>query len=808
MKMDKVLVGNLSAKGEQILTAYLDKFLPNAERTNLQKTGVRAKIKTVGKRPDTILIILDGILYDECLDNCKDILSLPKVHRYEDDEGLSRFLIEKFGKIDDLDLNKDDTDEFAAFDNSSSIVDDTEFEAFSSVETLSSTIYGNEDDTNTSNEEILHLQEENKQQAELISQLSAGSSTDTDDTIRTLTETITKLKGQLKQQEEQIKTMEQENLISLGKVTKADSVLEELNSLKASCSGLKDTISELTYEKTKLIKENEGLTIKANESVALSEELQKTKVARDRLKTDLATLQIKFDANKTELAKLKGLKDTLEQSLSTEKGKVIELDKQVATLTEGNKNISDALTTLQEDQKRVEQLSKQKDTRLKTLEVELSSIKESVADKDNTLTELSTENSEYIHKCSEQKAELEASKKTVTDLKKQVSELRVENTALKTEKQNANTYKSKAEVEIETYKSNLQEKDDEIAELKASIDDLQAAQDNSSQHAKEEYNACQAEIASLKAANQELKSKMFDYDDMATRAGKEPEYKQQISSLKKQVQELEQKNIDIQRNNSKVAGTNDAKYRAKIAELEEDNKTLQETMNEMSRGVYPSLQNSSLPKVKLQTTLDLGNTWFGDYYVFGSASTYSNATAYKEIRRGLEYSTKKCVVLDLSMDSYIDMEFKPRGVKNPLDWLSGRAEPVSALSQTAFDNVSVISLGLSFINPLYLLEIDWQKRLESLKSCAEVVIVYTGCLTDMVARVLYQSFITVMNGYLIVHATPINLRTAMLTLAGMLNTDKIQVGCVNIGAGSESLLNTLQNKYKTVIWDNKNYFIV
>lgn len=95
--MSKVFVGGVSQDGLALVKSYLDKYMPDAEIEELPVVGIKGKVRNQGKRPDVALIILDSSLYQQCVGVADDVLSLPKVHKYEDDDSLKQFLLEKFG---------------------------------------------------------------------------------------------------------------------------------------------------------------------------------------------------------------------------------------------------------------------------------------------------------------------------------------------------------------------------------------------------------------------------------------------------------------------------------------------------------------------------------------------------------------------------------------------------------------------------------------------------------------------------------------------------------------------------------------
>ena len=103
--MTKVFVGGITPEGERLVNMYLEKFMPDAVIEPLKAAGIRGRIKNHAKRPDVALVIIDESLYEQCRDVASDVLAMPKVHKYVNDEGLKQFLISKFGVIEGVDTD-------------------------------------------------------------------------------------------------------------------------------------------------------------------------------------------------------------------------------------------------------------------------------------------------------------------------------------------------------------------------------------------------------------------------------------------------------------------------------------------------------------------------------------------------------------------------------------------------------------------------------------------------------------------------------------------------------------------------------
>lgn len=98
--MNTVYAGGVSQDGISLIRSYLTKFMPDAVIEELPTIGIKGKIRNKGKEPDVVLIILDETMYQNCVGAADYVLSLSKVHKYEDDDSLRHFLESKFGLLD------------------------------------------------------------------------------------------------------------------------------------------------------------------------------------------------------------------------------------------------------------------------------------------------------------------------------------------------------------------------------------------------------------------------------------------------------------------------------------------------------------------------------------------------------------------------------------------------------------------------------------------------------------------------------------------------------------------------------------
>ena len=214
--------------------------------------------------------------------------------------------------------------------------------------------------------------------------------------------------------------------------------------------------------------------------------------------------------------------------------------------------------------------------------------------------------------------------------------------------------------------------------------------------------------------------------------------------------------------------------------------------NDMSKAVAAAMED-----VDKQLAVVIGKTTV-DLTIFDPKTVTDEGQPVRLVRRA------ETNLADLVTDSYVDTVLGTSGVKSPIKWLQG-AEPVQGyIARSKFNNVGVISTALAYINDLYFLNVDWGKRLSELHPLADYVIVNVGSLDNVVHTVLYNTFTAIMRGHIIVKATPINLRTAILHLTGLGTLQNSLVSCVEFAPESQTFYAKLSSKFNSQILTAKD----
>ena len=124
------------------------------------------------------------------------------------------------------------------------------------------------------------------------------------------------------------------------------------------------------------------------------------------------------------------------------------------------------------------------------------------------------------------------------------------------------------------------------------------------------------------------------------------------------------------------------------------------------------------------------------------------------------------VLLDLSRETYIDREFQLSVSVSCKNFIWGGGPASEGLMPTCIDGVSAMSLGLTYLNDIALLSVDWVSVIQRLKAVAKHVVISLGVLSNTLADALFGIFKDMGPSHIYALGSPISLRSACLNLLG------------------------------------------
>lgn len=874
--MSRVYVGSITPEGEHILTSYLNRYMPDAVIEPLKRVGIKGRMRNTASRPDVALIIIDESLYDECVGVVDDVLSMPKVHKYLNDESLNEFLIRWFGKLDDADFaGLIPPDKIVEDDESDMIVvDDTQSDSDSEAtiaelqtklaqsELLVNNLTMQLQDSSSGNDvsafidRIKELETDLSNKEEELRNLGTVS-LDSQSKLKNvdkLTEEVTKIKQELRtaredkaQLEHNLSVLEQEKNILQGKLdtlsaegeSTSDAQLRiELEAMTTSYTDLNRKYAELEAKNA----DNEVVIEELNKKEGISEQLEQLKgtvseqaLNIQNLNVDLDTKTSKCESLKGTIAELNTLLDEKESQLTAKEADLAklvtdnrdlqtdieDLNARINSLTnkvlELNGTLSEKLAEISRLHEENSSVSEQIEGMSASVELlghkdaEINMLKQSIREYESTTNSLNKTLDDLKDKLAVKEGEVDAYKKRSEDALTSLNSALADNLDLKNDLNDITQHAEALEIELSNLREvsntsskqieeQLQSVTSELTEYKDSC----KKQENEILILKSQLEAGKTDSTMLETINSELleEKRLRSRVEAELRVLKEgnsvittnAESVAEIERLRKELSDLKASGVTTSTNT-----VEDSEYREKYALLEADLAVCKEELDEYQNGTFGQIANIALPKaaynVKLMNEMDLG----AGFVCIVSGSSESNLVTYQLLKTSCIKSKKSILVLDLSTDSSIDRAFNVVSVKSPVPWLTGSADFTDFVADTKVPNVRVMSIALTYINDLALLNVNWEKKLNDLKGYADLIILNLGCMNNFVTKILYNTFSNVMQGNVIVKATPVNLRTVILNLTGFKPLVNTLVSCVNFDNSSKILYQKLVEKCNTQI---------
>lgn len=462
----------------------------------------------------------------------------------------------------------------------------------------------------------------------------------------------------------------------------------------------------------------------------------------------------------------------LESSLESEKGKIANLDSYIDSLKYDKVNLENRLKKVSENyDELVIELNE-----LKVIYSQQSGI---IRTKDARISEL----------------EKEQEKLNILEMKnKELKETLEINRGIVLNKDN----------DIEKLKIDLQSKEDSIISYARKIESLNGI--------KEDLNSANNRVNSLKTENNSLVKDIQEKEKVLLELqNNDNENNSKIESLLSEIEELNKriKNDDdslAQLNREKIELQNKVNILEKSNSEDTDTESLikeiqdlQNKLNIVSSNVFTKLGANALPYRGVNSRVFNSNVRFNNIRFAFASSSDSRRGTYKclldelqEVNDGFKY-----LIVDLVCETSIDYVFSIKSVVRGLEWFNVGGSLDRFISDTKLGNTKVLSVGLGYINDTYFLCIDWNKRLYELENSGYKVILFCGDISNVVGRVLHESFAS--NGESIIYTfgNSVGSRSLVSNLRGLSNKTDSKIAYFNFNNKNERILDFYKIVSKT-----------
>lgn len=385
---------------------------------------------------------------------------------------------------------------------------------------------------------------------------------------------------------------------------------------------------------------------------------------------------------------------------------------------------------------------------------------------------------------------------------------------------------------VSRYKSEINRKDKEIGELRVDIgskdrdivrnsielERLRSLQgtDDKLESANKVIESLNGDIAKVSSENTELLKRINELDSTITSLKTENE-----SNLRR-VSELELLNEQLSKrvdsDSVSLSTLNQEKFEllSKVAVLErnsgsaDDNlineiEELQRKLNEMSGNIFTKIGSSALPNSSLGCKLLSGNTRFKNIRFAFSGSAESRKGSYKclldEFRSNKD---TKYLIVDLVSETSVDYVFEIKKLVPGMEWFRRGGSLHQYLSGTILKNTRVLSPGLGYVNDSYFLCIDWKRRLSELENSGYKVVMFCGDISNVIGRVLHESFASCGESIIYVVGNSIGSRTIVTNLRGLSNARDSIIAYYDYNKAIERFYNMVSKTNECKILSERN----
>lgn len=443
-----------------------------------------------------------------------------------------------------------------------------------------------------------------------------------------------------------------------------------------------------------------------------------------------------------------------------------------------------------------------KNTKIADLESSSSSLKDSKVSLENRIKKLSKNYDEVLSEVNELKVKysnqtgvIRDKDAKIVDLEKKISLLNnisLENDSLKKSLSDSRDLILKRDREIGDLRVDLQSRDRDNARYLRELESLRGLEDVNEklESANNTISSLKSELASVSSDNDSLNKKIKEnervisqlsnsYDEVS---GKLQEVQSENDELVERIKnddeslfQLNKEKLDLQSKLNVMAKSVEADNNTD--ELIQEVQDLQNKIALMSSNIFTSIGMSALPNGTVKSRVYNRGGRFENIRFAFSGSAESRRGTYKCLLDELKLSRSedRYLIVDLVSETSIDYVFKVRKVVSGLEWFINGGSVQKYVSATELRNTQVLSVGLGYINDSYFLSIDWDKRLIELDNSGYKVILYCGDLSNLVGRVLHESFASHGESIIYVVGNAVGSRTLVTNLRGLSNKEESRV---------------------------------
>ena len=473
--------------------------------------------------------------------------------------------------------------------------------------------------------------------------------------------------------------------------------------------------------------------------------------------------------------------------------------------------------------------------------LDMSSLKESIAEKEeniknleqckvdleNRIRKMTKNYDEVLSELNDLKVAYSKQAGVIQDKINKISELeKAKRDSSKFEKEISELQDS-----ISEYKNTISTKDAEIGDLRV---DIQSKERENTRYLKEleslkglkgvndELTSANATIESLKtelssisSENDDLKKSDKEKDRVISQlSSTNEENLQKIDELGKSISELQDR---VKDDDESLALLNKEKIELqnKVSLLEksgsgkdlEDSGVLQEIQDlrnqlvSVNNNPFTKIGSTALPNSSVGLKILNGSGKFKNVRFAFAGSAESRKGAYRCLLEEFRNSKNdnRYLIVDLVSETSVDYVFEIKNTVSGIEWFRKGGSVQPYVSSTALKNTKVLSAGLGYINDSYFLCIDWAKRLAELENSGYKVVLFCGDISNLVGRVLHESFASYGDSIVYVLGNSVGCRTIVTNLRGLANAKDSVIAYFDYNTAMERFYNMVNKTNECLI---------
>lgn len=222
---------------------------------------------------------------------------------------------------------------------------------------------------------------------------------------------------------------------------------------------------------------------------------------------------------------------------------------------------------------------------------------------------------------------------------------------------------------------------------------------------------------------------------------------------------------------------------------------LQRKLASLENNIFTKIGVSSMPRTAVKAKLfnTNGIKYRNIRFVF-SGSTESRKGTYRCLRNEFAGSKENHLIVDLVAESSVDYVFEVQSVVKGLKWFEDGGGVQPYLSPTCQTNTKILSPGMWYVNDCWFLTINWESRLKELENSGYKVVIYCGDLSNIIGRVLFETFADIGATEIYVHGNSVGSRTMVIMSGGVANISRSRVKYFELDKSVMRFYNMVEKK--------------